>query len=40
MAGIARTAGLLTVLTNAVRYADRLDADHANNIIAASSTVT
>lgn len=26
MAGIARTAGLTTVLTNAVRYADRLDA--------------
>ncbi len=26
MAGIARTAGLSTVLTNAVRYADRLDA--------------
>ncbi len=26
MAGIARTAGLATVLTNAVRYADRLDA--------------
>jgi error-prone DNA polymerase len=26
MAGIARTAGLGTVLTNAVRYADRLDA--------------
>ncbi len=26
MAGIARTAGLPTVLTNAVRYADRLDA--------------
>ena len=26
MAGIARTAGVTTVLTNAVRYADRLDA--------------
>jgi error-prone DNA polymerase len=26
MAGVARTAGLPTVLTNAVRYADRLDA--------------
>jgi error-prone DNA polymerase len=26
MAGVARTAGLTTVLTNAVRYADRLDA--------------
>ena len=44
MAGIARTAGLATVLTNAVRYADRLDAptidvlDAARRLVPLGST--
>jgi error-prone DNA polymerase len=44
MAGIARTAGLTTVLSNAVRYADRLDAptidvlDAARRLVPLGST--
>ncbi len=44
MAGIARTAGLATVLTNSVRYADRLDAptidvlDAARRLVPLGST--
>ncbi|HEV2797866.1 MAG TPA: DNA polymerase III subunit alpha, partial [Nocardioides sp.] len=39
MAGIARTAGLATVLTNAVRYADRLDAPTVDVLDAARRLV-
>lgn len=39
MAGIARTAGLSTVLTNAVRYADRLDAPTVDVLDAARRLV-
>jgi error-prone DNA polymerase len=39
MAGIARTAGLGTVLTNAVRYADRLDAPAVDILDAARRLV-
>jgi error-prone DNA polymerase len=39
MAGIARTAGLVTVLTNAVRYADRLDAPTVDVLDAARRLV-
>jgi error-prone DNA polymerase len=39
MAGIARTAGLGTVLTNAVRYADRLDAPTVDVLDAARRLV-
>lgn len=39
MAGIARTAGLTTVLTNAVRYADRLDAPTVDVLDAARRLV-
>jgi len=39
MAGIARTAGLTTVLTNAVRYVDRLDAPTVDVLDAARRLV-
>ncbi len=39
MAGIARTAGLTTVLTNCVRYADRLDAPTVDVLDAARRLV-
>jgi error-prone DNA polymerase len=39
MAGLARTAGLGTVLTNAVRYADRLDAPTVDVLDAARRLV-
>ena len=46
MAGLARRAGLGAVLTNAVRYADRLDAptvdvlDAARRLVAAATGAT
>ena len=39
MAGVARTAGVVTVLTNAVRYADRLDAPTVDVLDAARRLV-